>query len=142
MRFVHGWKRQVTYVIYRKKSNAQSNNWKLSEDETICSKDDARCLSNILQPIRYPATDQYDLHRKIFDCMQDPQKCLSKRHNNHIHVHSQSFQEFLQNFSCIQYSESQKSLYKWERISIYRSLKYIKPRSKKINGQDHKITPS
>ena len=38
---------------------------KLPEDETICPEDDARRLSNLLQPICYPAKDQYNLHRKI-----------------------------------------------------------------------------
>ena len=42
---------------------------KLPEDKTIFPEDDARRLSNLLQPIRYPAKDQYDLHKKImFTC--------------------------------------------------------------------------
>ena len=71
----------------------------LPEDETIWPEDDARCLNNLLQPICYRAKDQYDYHKKIFVCMQDPLKCLSKRHNNHVQEHSQSFQEIFQKFS-------------------------------------------
>ena len=75
-------------------------------------------------------------------CIQDPLKCPSKRHNNHIHDIHKAPKRFLQKFSYIQYSQSQNSLYKWESISIYRSLKYIIPRSKMIKGQDHKIISS
>ena len=87
----------------REKLNAQKTIGHSLEDGTIFPKDDARRLSNLLQPIRYPAKDQYDYHRKMFVCAQDPLKCLSKRRNNHIQLHPQSFQEYLQKFSCIQY---------------------------------------
>ena len=94
---------------------------KLPEDETICPEDDARRLSNLLQPIRYPAKDQYSLHRKIFVCIQDPLKCLSKRHNKHIQMHSQSSQDFLQNFLVFNILRA-KSPFTNERASQYIDL--------------------
>ena len=49
----------------REKLDAQKTIVHSLENETICPKDDARRLNNLLQPSRYPAKDRYDLHRKI-----------------------------------------------------------------------------
>ena len=120
----HRWKRNYASHLKRK-IQCTNNNWSLAERWNDPLEEMMQVTFTIfLQASCYPTKIQFGLHKIDIDSINDPLKCLSKRHNNHVQEHSQSFQETCKSFLCIPIFSEPKIPYKWESISIYRSLKY------------------